>query len=153
MGIFRSKECHSIIFNMCLLDTLYSGSTFAILPHYSLQLAASNSHFYQPTCNVLYKPWCRSRKKQRNSVRKKPPVLTFPDYWYRQRNRVYYDTVWNNSILDNNCEKDVPIPRGRKWRYDRVLQAIFSTTNWNYLPNFTQINTQCLKRFCGFFFV
>jgi len=23
----------------------------------------------------------------------------------------------------------------------------FSTTNWNYLPNFTQINTRCLKRF------
>jgi len=32
-------------------------------------------------------------------------------------------------------------------QFARVLQAIFSTTNWNYLPNFKQINTQCLERF------
>jgi len=35
----------------------------------------------------------------------------------------------------------------RYGQFARVLQVIFSTTYWNYLPNFTQINSQCLKRF------
>jgi len=50
--------------------------------------------------------------------------------------------------LYNKGEYNVLIARGRYGQFAvLVLLTIFSTTNWNYLPNFTQINTQYLKRF------
>jgi len=65
---------------------------------------------------------------------------------YRFRDPNTCITNLDHTLLYNKGEKDDA--EGGVFNRTRAIWTVFYKTNWNYLPNFTQINTQCLKRFC-----